>query len=1270
MDQVRASVALALGHGGCRARLLLNGGSGREISGDELFRDARASIQLEETEFTVLGYVRVSTRKHGKDAVSKNGVPKSRHPPSHWKGRRAGDEKETKTKPPGSPGRARRNYIMETGNDDKMRGCYTDGNVETDDFLAAPFGGHGLHKEFENRAGESRLEKNEKTTNGNEKNQDVRFETADPNYTRDQTASHEMWVSLREEAARVVFFDRSELPRPATDPHHGRGGSADWTETGREKEPEEKRIRKPKPKPKPNPKKPKVPIELGVSPAVVAEVSPGVTQDLATTEATPDDGGLPDCLATLAAAYDATAKMCGFLKHQRVRSTWRQIEQAVKSVATLNDLYVIEKLCPRALVLKERQVIAMATLDLVTATATESVGDPQTSFTDLLVEVHDASAARFICDAEDETFRVGLDFGFQNTTQKTGQRHVVHGARTSRATYGVGGEEDPGLLDARRSTPVISDALKTRATKKKPVAGDAFARCVSGAFRACLGKLVLGEVDFLIDHRGMTSDEAWGAVSKAQVEVFIKRAAASKKEVDETLAKAKSIKNTPPVSHGTTHFNSASLSHGTKRKPSTRVRLACDRCDVLDVEQLIEHLVLGAESFGGARNGGTKGSYFYFPNPASLFTHTRLTLFFYTKGCVEYRRDEEARDGKYCSQLHDKNLLSPATRRALKHYGSPGGVSVDRVYTHQSTAIQSVLGGNNTVVATGTASGKSLCYVAPAFQFLLADPNATALFLFPTKALARDQVGKLLKMCKAACEVVGGSNGGGSNASPHPFDIGVFDGDTSQTERLRIKAESRLVVTNPDTLHCTFLPNHAREFSDFFKGLKIVVLDEAHVYRGVFGSHVSLVIRRLRRVCREVYGVDPVFVVASATIDTPGQHATALCGDFESLDAEGGRRDNTESELRTQANSDRCADGTTQGTTQGVTLSESKNQRWQVVTQDGSPKAAKTFVMWNPPEKQWHGGDGTKTKKKRKSKEPKGKAATASKLLAKQRTERAVEPATTTAIAAQLVNTPLPRTAQNPMTTKHRSSPIVEIARLLVECVRHDLRVIAFCKTKKLCELVLRYARDLLLNSGGAHLLETVRAYRGGYTSQDRRNTEQGLFSGALRGVCATNALELGVDVGVLDVTLHLGFPGSVSSLTQQAGRAGRRGKKALSIYVAFDSPIDQYFVKHPEKLFSGATLERAAVDFENRCVLGLSQIPPTVFPCTTDTFFYWYQRHLTETPGVRGVRAGFGSKGGRGRRGDLFFIIPRRCIIPTRCLPFQGRGGPAGACPETWQRP
>jgi DEAD/DEAH box helicase domain-containing protein len=160
------------------------------------------------------------------------------------------------------------------------------------------------------------------------------------------------------------------------------------------------------------------------------------------------------------------------------------------------------------------------------------------------------------------------------------------------------------------------------------------------------------------------------------------------------------------------------------------------------------------------------------------------------------------------------------------------------------------------------------------------------------------------------------------------------------------------------------------------------------------------------------------------------------------------------------------------------------------------------------------------------------------------------------------------------------------MAHLLVECARHDLRVIAFCKTKKLCELVLRYARELLANSNGTRFLETLRAYRGGYTAGDRRATESALFDGSLRAVAATNALELGVDVGVLDATLHLGFPGSTSSLTQQAGRAGRRGKRALGIYVAFDGPLDQYFMRRPEKLFEAAEKERAAIDCANPAIL------------------------------------------------------------------------------------
>ncbi|EEH56579.1 uncharacterized protein MICPUCDRAFT_10111, partial [Micromonas pusilla CCMP1545] len=409
------------------------------------------------------------------------------------------------------------------------------------------------------------------------------------------------------------------------------------------------------------------------------------------------------------------------------------------------------------------------------------------------------------------------------------------------------------------------------------------------------------------------------------------------------------------------------------------------------------------------------------------------------------------------------------------------------LFSHQHFGVAAALARRNVVVATGTASGKSVCYNAPVLQALTSDAAATALYLFPTKALAQDQLRALRVMLRAAAAA------------------GVYDGDTSDAERARIEREDRLVITNPDMLHVNVLPNH-RKWRAMLTGLRYVVIDEAHAYRGVFGSHVALVIRRLRRLCRELYGGEPTFIVTSATIAAPGNHARDLVGAFPIAAGGGGG-----------------GGGDGGG---GDDDDDDEPHGWVVVDDDGSPCGEKTFLMWNPPGTLGVYGSG-------------------------------------------------PR----------RTSPVVEISALLAECVRHDLKCIAFCKTKKLCELVLKYTREALASTGAPSLCGSVLAYRGGYSSVDRRAIEKALFSGSVRGVAATNALELGVDVGALDVTLHLGFPGTVASLIQQAGRAGRRGKRALSVYVAFDGPLDQHFMRSPAKLF-GRPIERAAIDPCNPSVM------------------------------------------------------------------------------------
>ncbi|XP_023531211.1 uncharacterized protein LOC111793522 isoform X1 [Cucurbita pepo subsp. pepo] len=444
-----------------------------------------------------------------------------------------------------------------------------------------------------------------------------------------------------------------------------------------------------------------------------------------------------------------------------------------------------------------------------------------------------------------------------------------------------------------------------------------------------------------------------------------------------------------------------------------------------------------------------------------------------SEGQIVHVEDIAARKANYVEIPEE---LSNNVISALKCIG------VAKLYSHQTRSIEASLAGNHVAVATMTSSGKSLCYNLPVLESMSQDVSSCALYLFPTKALAQDQLRSLLVMMK------------GFNAD---LNIGVYDGDTSQSDRILLRDNARLLITNPDMLHLSILPQH-RQFSRILSNLRFIVIDEAHTYKGAFGCHTALIMRRLRRLCSHVYGSDPSFIFCTATSANPRQHCMEL-GSLSSL---------------------------------------------ELIENDGSPSARKLFILWNP-------------------------------IMASKSSQRGID---------SLQSTEKNANFRNP-------SPIVDIARLFAEMVQHGLRCIAFCKTRKLCELVLCYTREIL-KERAPHLVQSVCAYRAGYTAecifkmeQDRRRIESDFFGGNLCGVAATNALELGIDVGHIDATLHLGFPGSIASLWQQAGRAGRREKTSLSVYVAFEGPLDQYFMKHPEKLF-GSPIECCHIDAENQQVL------------------------------------------------------------------------------------
>ena len=410
---------------------------------------------------------------------------------------------------------------------------------------------------------------------------------------------------------------------------------------------------------------------------------------------------------------------------------------------------------------------------------------------------------------------------------------------------------------------------------------------------------------------------------------------------------------------------------------------------------------------------------------------------------LAYLTTEPAREAR-TAPLPDE--LHPRVREALAARG------IDELFTHQRDAWDAVERGEHVVVATGTASGKTLAFNLPVLDALARAPKTRALYLYPTKALAQDQARALSELAVPKVRAA------------------IYDGDTPSEQRWQIRKWSNLILTNPDMLHVGVLPHHDR-WGDVLANLAFVVIDEAHVYRGVFGSHVANVLRRLRRLAR-VYGAEPRFLLASATIANPGELTHALLG----IDA-------------------------------------------TVIDDDGAPRAERTIALWNPP------------------------------LLDEELGERA--------------------------------SALGEGSRLLAELVARGSRTLAFAKSRKAAELVHRFTVQRL---DDRELAGRLSPYRAGYTPAQRREIERRLVAGELLGVAATDALELGIDVGLLDAVLTVGFPGTVASLRQQWGRAGRRAH-GLAVLVASEDALDQYFMREPETLLN-RRVEAAILDHANPRVL------------------------------------------------------------------------------------
>ena len=405
---------------------------------------------------------------------------------------------------------------------------------------------------------------------------------------------------------------------------------------------------------------------------------------------------------------------------------------------------------------------------------------------------------------------------------------------------------------------------------------------------------------------------------------------------------------------------------------------------------------------------------------------------------------------------------------------------IEQLYTHQAEAFGHVLAGRHVVTITPTASGKTLCYNAPVLNAILNDSSARALYLFPTKALAQDQLAEL----HALSELV---------TRDSDLEIGVFtyDGDTPSDARRAIRGKAHVVLSNPDMVHSGILPHHPR-WAKLFENLRFVVIDELHAYRGVFGSHLGNILRRLQRICRH-YGSDPVFICSSATIANPRDLAEGLTG-----------------------------------------------RPFELVEKNGAPRGEKFFLFVNPP-----------------------------------------------VVNAQL---------------GIRRSYLAEARRVALEFLQHNLQLILFAQSRLAVEILTTYLKDAFHGPPGA--ADVIRGYRGGYLPNRRREIERGLRDGQVRAVVSTNALELGIDIGALDVSVMAGYPGTIAATWQRAGRAGRRTTRSAAVLVASSAPIDQFIVRNPSYFFDSSP-EHALINPDNLHIL-LDHVKCAAFelPFTDDERF------------------------------------------------------------------
>lgn len=429
--------------------------------------------------------------------------------------------------------------------------------------------------------------------------------------------------------------------------------------------------------------------------------------------------------------------------------------------------------------------------------------------------------------------------------------------------------------------------------------------------------------------------------------------------------------------------------------------------------------------------------------------------------CVTAWQEIPAKSPEYAefpAQL-DERLLA-----ALRQHG------IRQLYTHQAAAVGHALESKNIVIVTPTASGKTLCYNIPVLHSVIQSQVARALYLFPTKALSQDQVHELHSIIALVSENISFS-----------IKSYTFDGDTPVSARKAIKSSGHIVVTNPDMLHTGILPHHT-QWVKLFENLRYVVIDEIHHYRGIFGSHVANVIRRLKRIC-QFYGSRPVFICCSATIANPGELAEQLTGESMTL-----------------------------------------------IDKNGAPHGEKHFIFYNPP----------------------------------------------------VVNKEL----------GIRRSYIKETQRISADFIANDVQTIIFARSRMNVEILLTYLKESMRRLKKS--ATKIRGYRGGYLPLERREIEKGLRDGLIMGVVSTNALELGIDIGQLQISIIAGYPGTISSTLQQAGRAGRRQETSLSLVVASSSPLDQYIVNNPHYFFEKSP-ESGIIDKDNLLAL-LSHIKCAAF--------------------------------------------------------------------------